>query len=920
MSVQYGLRRRAFKGLLCCGPLLAAVAAAPGPEGPQVRVVVRDGRAVHAEWTGRPWKTIRETDRGPVWLEGRGTGNLLYADRCIGPGDFHVHARLRIRRLRRSAASFVFAGNHFGFEGANGKMFVSGRLFRTSLRNLGPSEGLIPEDAWFDFDVIRRGGRISFQIDGRPVLTAPGTERFTGRVGLRPRRAVMQLREFSVEAETMAETSKQPKGYSIPIVDLAGRPWRHIVVDREPGQYLGHPTTVLLEDGRTIVVVYPKGHGKGAVVLKRSEDGGLTWGPRLPTPKSWETSKEVPTIYRIVAPDGTKRLIMFSGLYPIRAARSEDDGVTWTELEPIGDFGGVVAMADMLRLKDGSYLAVFHDDGRFIGRRMKEKVPPGWNVYGIISRDGGLSWSDPRVLVRHPVAHLCEPGLVRSPDGNQIAMLLRENSRQYNSFVAFSSDEGETWTEPRELPGALTGDRHQAVYLPDGRLFISFRDTTRESPTQGDWVGWVGAYDDIVQGREGQYRVRLMDNHHAWDCTYPALERLPDGTIVAITYGHWTPGEPPWIACVRFRIEELDALAKEPGPEKTEVFVNGQDGYPVYRIPSIVTTKKGVLLAFCEGRAAMNDHAQNDIVLKRSTDGGRTWGPLQVVAEDGRNCLNDPCAVVLPDTGRVLLVYERFPEGAHSDKVVAGYDDGKPICRQFLVHSDDDGVTWSAPREITRMVKRPTEATDVGAGPGVGIVLRRGPHKGRILLPYRQGPFGKWRQYAAYSDDGGATWHRGELAPNPHELYANEVQYVELADGSVLLNARAAGNVGCRIIAVSRDGGETWSPLEKAADLVDSRCQATILRYGDPLDGDESCILFANPAHETARINGTVRVSCDEGKTWAAARVVQFGFYAYSCLTVLSDKSIGLLYEADNYRRIAFARFTLDWLLQDRAP
>ncbi|NOY82413.1 MAG: exo-alpha-sialidase [Kiritimatiellaeota bacterium] len=365
-------------------------------------------------------------------------------------------------------------------------------------------------------------------------------------------------------------------------------------------------------------------------------------------------------------------------------------------------------------------------------------------------------------------------------------------------------------------------------------------------------------------------------------------------------------------------MEELDALAEEPGPEKTAVFINGRDGYPVYRIPAVVTTKKGVLLAFCEGRAAMNDHAQNDIVLKRSTDGGRTWGPLQVVAEDGRNCLNDPCAVVLPDTGRVLLVYERFPEGAHSNKVVAGYDESKPICRQFLVHSDDDGVTWSAPRDITRMVKRPTKATDVGAGPGVGIVLRRGRHRGRVLFPYRQGPFGKWRQYAAFSDDGGATWRRGKLAPNPEGLYANEVQYVELADGSVLLNARAAEKVGCRVVAVSRDGGETWSPLEKASELVDSRCQATILRYGDPPTDRENCILFANPAHETARINGTVRLSYDEGKTWAAARVVQFGFYAYSCLTVLSDKSIGLLYEADNYRRIEFARFTLDWIAQGR--
>ncbi len=114
----------------------------------------------------------------------------------------------------------------------------------------------------------------------------------------------------------------------IPVVDLNSETFRQVVVDREEGQYLGHPTTVLLEDGRTILTVYPKGHGKGAIVYKRSTDGGLTWSERLPTPESWETSLEVPTIFPTVDPQGKKRLILFSGLYPARLAHSEDDGLT----------------------------------------------------------------------------------------------------------------------------------------------------------------------------------------------------------------------------------------------------------------------------------------------------------------------------------------------------------------------------------------------------------------------------------------------------------------------------------------------------------------------------------------------------------------------------------------------------------------
>ncbi len=137
--------------------------------------------------------------------------------------------------------------------------------------------------------------------------------------------------------------------------------------------------------------------------------------------------------------------------------------------------------------------------------------------------------------------------------------------RESRSFVIFSEDEGKTWSEPQELPGALTGDRHVARYAPDGRLVLSFRDTTHETPTPGDWVMWVGTYEDIAAGREGQYRIRLLENHHDFDCAYPALELLPDGTLVATTYGHWTPGKAPYIVTIHLRLDEIDARASSTG-------------------------------------------------------------------------------------------------------------------------------------------------------------------------------------------------------------------------------------------------------------------------------------------------------------------------------------------------------------------
>jgi hypothetical protein len=385
----------------------------------------------------------------------------------------------------------------------------------------------------------------------------------------------LQKKDVTLAPPQNLKTKLAP-GYSIPLIDISGEADRQVIVDQEKGHYLGHPTTVLLEDNRTMLTVYPKGHGRGAIVYKKSIDGGLTWSERLPTPDSWRSSLEVPTLHRVVDAAGKKRLLLFSGLFPIRMSVSDDDGATWSELQSIGDFGGVVTMSSLMELTTpGHYLAFFHDDGRFIrgGDETKYQIrsphdpdyfseaakPWRFWVYTTLSKDGGLTWSLPAPIAMLPDANLCEPGALRSPDGKQIAVLLRENSRKYNSYVIFSDDEGLSWTEPKELPAALTGDRHVAKYGPDGRLFISFRDTTHVSATKGDWVGWIGTYDDIVAGTEGQYRVRIMDNKKGQDCTYPGVEVLPDGTFVTTTYGHWTEGEEAYVVSVRFTLQELDA-------------------------------------------------------------------------------------------------------------------------------------------------------------------------------------------------------------------------------------------------------------------------------------------------------------------------------------------------------------------------
>ncbi len=333
-----------------------------------------------------------------------------------------------------------------------------------------------------------------------------------------------------------------------------------------------------------------------------------------------------------------------------------------------------------------------------------------------------------------------------------------------------------------------------------------------------------------------------------------------------------------------------------------------------YRIPALTVSKAGTLLAFCEQRVGgVHDHAQNDIVLRRSADGGQSWGGLQVVHEDGKNVLVNPCVAIL-DSGRILLMFQRFPAGYHARagghmKLLSAGLEGDTISRTLVMHSDDDGVTWSSPRDVTRQTRRP-HAISTASGPGVGIVLEHGPKPGRIIMPTNEGWWEgknrKFQVYACYSDDNGQSWQMGAPAPDSDTGHGNEVQMVELGDGSVLLNSRSHQGKGCRKLAVSTDAGETWSQIRDAEDLPEPRCMgSTILVPGRETDPD--MLLFSCPGTKKGRVKGTIRMSRDGGQTWPIARLVEPGAFAYSCLTLLPDGDIGLLYE-NGYKRIVFKR------------
>ncbi len=326
-----------------------------------------------------------------------------------------------------------------------------------------------------------------------------------------------------------------------------------------------------------------------------------------------------------------------------------------------------------------------------------------------------------------------------------------------------------------------------------------------------------------------------------------------------------------------------------------------------YRIPALVVLPGGELLAFAEARrTGGGDAGDIDTVVRRSTDGGSTWGPEILVAGDGDNTMGNPCPVVLPG-GRVLLLLTWNSGRLAEHKVQPGF--GADSRRVFVCHSDDAGQTWSPAREITEHVKRP-DWTWYATGPGAGLRLTRGSTAGRVVIPCdHKSPAGNF-SHLILSDDDGSTWRIGAVSPPG----LNECVAVELADGAVMVNSRNHGTTMVhRGVCVSPDGGETFDDglFRRDQTLVEPRCQASTRRHSWPQGDEPGLILFSNPASSSKRTAMTIRGSRDEADTWPLEYTVYPGGSAYSDLAVQPDGRLLLLFEKDGYATIEFCSFEL---------
>ncbi|WP_448333831.1 sialidase family protein [Streptomyces sp. DSM 41534] len=359
-------------------------------------------------------------------------------------------------------------------------------------------------------------------------------------------------------------------------------------------------------------------------------------------------------------------------------------------------------------------------------------------------------------------------------------------------------------------------------------------------------------------------------------------------------------------------------------------FRAGTEGYASYRIPAVVLTHAGTVLAFAEGRVDSSaDYGRIDLVLKRSADGGRTWGALQIVARNGDGTAGNPAPVVLdggPHDGRVLLVHIRSAASATENRIRRGEVSAADGRRVWLTYSDDDGASWSGAREITVSTKRP-EWRWYATTPGHALQLRYGAHAGRIVIPGNHslpptvpgddGTEGRYNGgHDLLSDDDGATWRIGYVDDNPDDyVNVNETTAAQLPDGRVYFNTRTDAEApGNRADAHSGDGGATLDlPFRPQAGLVAPVVEGSVLHLGEP-----DALLFSGPADPAYRALMTVRTSYDGGVTWRPTHTVNGLPAAYSDLVRLDDATVGLLYETGDfsaYSTITFRRIPTEELV-----
>ena len=446
----------------------------------------------------------------------------------------------------------------------------------------------------------------------------------------------------------MSGPALQTESLLSPTVDISAEIFHHsIVAQGTPEIRQAHPSLALMPDGKTLVAVWTIGHGGVCGPASVSRDNAETWQRIAGIPEGWRENFNCPSLFVVPDPlSGGETLMAYATRGEFMTYAESRDGEHWSDFQPCP----ISESNTYLSHKGMPFTTVAPVQG---GRAL---IGATNGICQSYSYDGGRSWLPWETVLEGVNGSVpCEPFIIRSPKGDQLLMLIRDNNHAYNSLFMTSNDEGATWSAPRRTPSGLTFDRHEARYLPDGRLLVLGRDRAGMSPAQWHLTAWIGRYEDIVKGRPGQYRIKLLHAYHG-SVEYPGIEVMPDGTVVAMTSLSYSPGENYSVVCTRFHIEETDSLFrnKQYMPDRQTTMKEVDISSEASRL-SVIYSGSGTSRP---GYAAMASNLVlwergkdgSPSMMKSSDDGFVSWSDLVPLPENWSLMEGPPSLYAIGDT------------------------------------------------------------------------------------------------------------------------------------------------------------------------------------------------------------------------------------------------------------------------------
>ncbi len=604
------------------------------------------------------------------------------------------------------------------------------------------------------------------------------------------------------------------------------------------------------------------------------------WTHGKPGERAWNSSGPG------LIPEETGQLIL---------VKSEDDGKTWSQ--PINITKQVKnekwqlflqGPGKGISMKDGTlvYPAQFKDEN---------KIPHSTIIY---STDRGATWQ----TGTGAKPETTEAQVIELNDGSLMLNMRNDRNREDKSenngrAIMITHDLGRTWIEHPTSNSELIEPNCMASlikeeFLIEGKMQNLVLFSNPNSKYRREKMTLKTSFDDA---KTWPFEYNLLLDELTGN-GYSCLTKI-DENHIGILYESSQ-------ANLVFQIISIEEILQQ-NPALKTIFKSGTEGYSTFRIPAIVTTNSGRLLAFAEGRVnGSSDTGNIDLVMRSSDDDGKTWSQLKIIWDDAENVCGNPAPVVDAKTGEIhLLMTWNLGEDHERDIIDKKSKDTR---RVFVTSSTNEGANWTAPKEITPLVKK-ENWTWYATGPCHGIQLKYGENKDRLVIPcdHIEADSKKYFSHIIYSDDHGKTWKLGGITPQDQ---VNECAVAELPDGKLLLNMRNYDrNQKSRKISFSEDGGLTWSSIQPDTALIEPICQASIL-----FNDENETLWFSNPANEKIRTKMTLKSSKDFGKSWQIMKVLYSGPSAYSDLTMINSYTLGILYEGGKfnpYEGIVFTKF-----------